>query len=58
MCSSDLLDPRSRSIVERRWLVEEGKATLHELAAEFDVSAERVRQIETAALKKLRAAMA
>ena len=52
------LDPRSRSIVERRWLVEDGKATLHELAAEFDVSAERVRQIETAALKKLRAAMA
>jgi RNA polymerase sigma-32 factor len=52
------LDPRSRAIVERRWLVDEGKATLHELAAEFDVSAERIRQIETAALKKLRAAMA
>ena len=52
------LDPRSRSIVERRWLVEDGKATLHELADEFDVSAERIRQIETAALKKLRAAMA
>jgi len=52
------LDPRSRSIVERRWLVEDNKATLHELAAEFDVSAERIRQIETAAMKKLRAAMA
>ncbi len=52
------LDPRSRAIVERRWLVEDNKATLHELAAEFDVSAERIRQIETAAMKKLRAAMA
>ena len=52
------LDPRSRAIVERRWLVDDGKATLHDLAAEFDVSAERIRQIETAALKKLRAAMA
>jgi RNA polymerase sigma-32 factor len=52
------LDPRSRAIVERRWLVEDGKATLHDLAAEFEVSAERIRQIETAALKKLRAAMA
>jgi RNA polymerase sigma-32 factor len=52
------LDARSRAIVERRWLVDEGKATLHELAAEFDVSAERIRQIETTALKKLRAAMA
>ncbi len=52
------LDPRSRAIVERRWLVDDGKATLHELAAEFAVSAERIRQIETAALKKLRMAMA
>ena len=52
------LDPRSRAIVERRWLVEDGKATLHELASEYAVSAERVRQIETSALKKLRAAMA
>jgi RNA polymerase sigma-32 factor len=52
------LDARSRAIVERRWLVDEGKATLHELAAEFDVSAERIRQIETTALKKLRSAMA
>ena len=52
------LDPRSRMIVERRWLVDEGKATLHELAAEYAVSAERIRQIESSALKKLKAAMA
>ncbi len=52
------LDERSRAIVQRRWLVDEGKATLHELAAEFSVSAERIRQIEANALKKLRAAMA
>ncbi len=48
------LDPRSRTIVERRWL-KEPKATLHELADEFGVSAERIRQIESAAFKKLRA---
>jgi RNA polymerase sigma-32 factor len=52
------LDDRSRTIVERRWLVDEGKATLHELAAEYSVSAERIRQIEANALKKLKAAMA
>jgi len=52
------LDERSRAIVERRWLVDEGKATLHELAAEYAVSAERIRQIEANALKKLKAAMA
>ena len=52
------LDPRSRTIVERRWLVDEGKATLHELAADYSVSAERIRQIEASALKKLKAAMA
>jgi len=49
----DALDDRSRSIVMRRWLGED-KATLHELAAEFDVSAERVRQIEASAIVKLR----
>lgn len=48
------LDPRSRRIVEARWLQDEGGATLHELAAEFGVSAERIRQIEAAAFKKLR----
>ena len=52
------LDDRSRRIVERRWLADDGKATLHELAAEYAVSAERIRQIEASALKKLRAAMA
>ena len=52
------LDARSRAIVERRWLADEGKATLHELAAEYSVSAERIRQIEANALKKLKAAMA
>ena len=48
------LDPRSRRIVEARWLSEGEAATLHELAAEFDVSAERIRQIEVKALQKMR----
>ena len=52
----DELDERSRSIVERRWL-SEGKSTLHELATEYGVSAERIRQIEAGAIKKLRTAM-
>jgi RNA polymerase sigma-32 factor len=47
------LDERSRDIIERRWMAEE-KATLHELADEYEVSAERIRQIEVAAMKKLR----
>ncbi|MEM7406877.1 MAG: RNA polymerase sigma factor RpoH [Pseudomonadota bacterium] len=47
------LDARSRDIVQRRW-VDEPKATLHELADEYGVSAERIRQIEAAAMKKLR----
>jgi RNA polymerase sigma-32 factor len=47
------LDPRSRDILQRRWLGEE-KATLQELADEHAVSAERIRQIEATALKKLR----
>lgn len=50
------LDERGQQIVRRRWL-EENKATLHELAACFGVSAERIRQLEQAALGKLRAAM-
>ena len=53
--SLSTLDDRSRTIIERRWL-DENKATLHELAAEFQVSAERIRQIENNALKKLRVA--
>lgn len=51
------LDPRSRRIVQARWLQDEGNATLHELAAEFGVSAERIRQIEVAAFKKLKVAL-
>ena len=50
------LDARSRRIIETRWLAED-KLTLHDLADEFGVSAERVRQIETNAMKKLRAAI-
>jgi len=48
------LDPRSRRIIEARWLREKNAATLHELAAELKVSAERVRQIEAKALEKMR----
>ena len=48
------LDPRSRRIVETRWLKEKDTATLHELAAEFGVSAERIRQIEAKAMQKMR----
>ena len=51
------LDERSRRIVEARWLCDD-PATLHELAAEFGVSAERIRQIETKAMQKMRAALA
>ncbi len=50
------LDERSRDILQRRWLNEQ-KETLHELAAEYGVSAERIRQIEKAAMKKLRKLM-
>src|SRR5216684_4534117 len=48
------LDTRSRRIIEARWLKEKDSATLHDLAAEFNVSAERIRQIETKALEKMR----
>jgi RNA polymerase sigma-32 factor len=51
------LDERSRHILESRWLAED-KQTLHELADEYGVSAERIRQIEANAIKKLRTAMA
>lgn len=54
-----VLDERSREIVERRWLAEdEQKATLHELADKFGISAERVRQIETKALQNMRKELA
>ena len=52
------LDERSRDIVARRWLGSEGKVTLQELADEYGVSAERIRQIEANALKKMRALFA
>jgi RNA polymerase sigma-32 factor len=56
------LDPRSRRIVEERWLKVNddgsGGMTLHELAAQYQVSAERVRQIEVAAMKKMRKTLA
>src|SRR5476649_2090776 len=54
------LDPRSRRIVEARWLANDdgSGATLHTLADEFGVSAERIRQIESAALKKMKGSLA
>ena len=52
------LDARSRRIVEARWLTDSHAATLHELAAEFGVSAERIRQIEVRAMQKMRASLA
>jgi RNA polymerase sigma-32 factor len=48
------LDERSRRIVEARWLNDEAALTLHDLAAEFGVSAERIRQIEVKAMQKMR----
>ena len=58
----DALDARSRRIVEERWLKvnddSSGGMTLHELAGEYGVSAERIRQIEVAAMKKMRKALA
>ncbi|GIK87758.1 MAG: RNA polymerase sigma factor RpoH [Betaproteobacteria bacterium] len=52
------LDARSRRIIEARWLREDDQATLQELADEYGVSAERIRQIESKALKQMRGAMA
>jgi RNA polymerase sigma-32 factor len=54
------LDERSRNIVQRRWLVADGEeaATLHELAAEYGVSAERIRQIEVKAMQKMKGKLA
>ena len=52
------LDARSRHIVEARWLEEENPATLHDLAAIYGISAERVRQIEAKALQKMKVALA
>lgn len=55
--SLDCLDDRSRHIIEARWLREKDTATLHDLAEELGVSAERVRQIEAKALQKMRGTM-
>jgi RNA polymerase sigma-32 factor len=52
------LDARSRDIVKRRWLDPDSKVTLQELADEYGVSAERIRQVEANALKKMRALFA
>jgi RNA polymerase sigma-32 factor len=52
------LDARSRRIIEARWLREKDTATLHDLAAEFGVSAERIRQIEVKAMEKMRRTLA
>jgi len=53
----EALDDRSKEILKRRWLSED-KATLHELAAEFKVSAERIRQIEKRAMQKMKGQLA
>jgi len=57
----EVLDARSRRIVEERWLKvnddNSGGMTLHDLASEYGVSAERIRQIEVAAMKKMRKAL-
>ena len=50
------LDARSQDIIKARWL-DDNKATLHDLAAKYNVSAERIRQLETNALKKLKSAV-
>jgi RNA polymerase sigma-32 factor len=51
------LDERSRRIIETRWLNEGEEKTLHELAEEFGVSAERIRQIEAKAMQKMKLAL-
>ena len=56
LAAIETLDERSRAILESRWM-QENKKTLHELADEYGVSAERIRQIEANAMKKLRSAL-
>ncbi len=51
------LDARSRDILQQRWLDDDSKSTLHDLAAQYGVSAERIRQLEKNAMKKLKAIM-
>ena len=61
LAALEQLDPRSRRIIEERWLKVQdngsGGLTLHDLAAEYGVSAERIRQIEVAAMKKMKKAL-
>ena len=52
------LDERSRRIIQARWLTEDGSSTLHDLAAEYGVSAERIRQIEQKAMQKMKGIIA
>jgi RNA polymerase sigma-32 factor len=54
----DSLDDRSRRIIRARWLAESNPKTLHELAGEFGVSAERIRQIEAKAMQKMKKELA
>ena len=54
MDAVETLDERSRDIVSQRWLNDDGKSTLHTLADQYQVSAERIRQIENNAMKKLK----
>ena len=56
MMAMEQLDERSKDILARRWLTDD-KSTLHELAAEYGVSAERIRQLEKSAMKKIRVTM-
>jgi len=56
MGAMESLDERSRDILAQRWLSDE-KSTLHELAAQYQVSAERIRQLEKNAMKKLKEAI-
>lgn len=51
------LDDRSRDILQQRWLNEDGKSTLHQLADQYGVSAERIRQLEKNAMKKIKQAI-
>ena len=52
------LDERSRRIIQARWLTEDESRTLHDLAAEYGVSAERIRQIEQKAMQKMKGIIA
>jgi RNA polymerase sigma-32 factor len=57
LAAIEQLDDRSRDIVTSRWLSEE-KLTLHDLAARYNVSAERIRQLESTAMKRLKQSLA